>query len=278
LQNGFLVQPVIVLDTTSANLDLENESDNSEVGAAMAELKQELPGVPLVLVGHTPKAVIKSDLSDITFRGAGAWEADAVATYFLVHDPDTGFRFLAIRKARFSPTYSEINFGHRGGQEVIPTPWGAPQLKTYLHGVPSSTNGEERRAAQEAAREEVKERRREFGLSDRQTKILAEVSSATAAHAPITKTQLRERVGGKRELITQALNRLLETGRLKVVLPPGGAPRKGAGRGAEGFLFPSEVDPDLYQWPDLEKGAEWEPNSPQEGKALPSFSSPSPGN
>lgn len=245
LPNGFKVAPALVLDTTSANLDLENESDNSEVGAAMAELKQGLPGVPLTLIGHTPKALAKSDVSDITFRGAGAWEADAVATYFLVHDQDTDIRFLAIRKCRFTPSYYEIQFGHSAGSEIIDTPWGEPQSKSYLHGIPVRSTREQRRAAQEAIREERREQQRERALSDRQTRIMAMVSEAAAAGEMLTKAAIRKALGGKAELTSAALDRLLESGRVKLVDIPEGAWTQ-EGRRPEGIILPAEVDPELF--------------------------------
>lgn len=245
LPNGFKVAPALVLDTTSANLDLENESDNSEVGAAMAELKQGLTGVPLTLIGHTPKALAKSDVSDITFRGAGAWEADSVATYFLVHDPDTDIRFLAIRKCRFTPSYSEIQFDHRAGSEIVDTPWGEPQSKSYLHGIPVRSTGEQRRAAQEAIREERREQQKERALSDRQTRIMAIVSEAAASGELLTKKTIQQKIGGKTELAYEAINRLMEAGRIKLVdIPEGTWTRRGPV--PEGAILPSEVDPELF--------------------------------
>lgn len=245
----FPVKPVVVLDTTSANLDLENESDNSEVGAAMAALKERLPGIPIVLVGHTPKALVKSDIADMTFRGAGAWEADAVATYYLVYDPDTDFRFMAIRKCRFTPDYTEISFGQEGGREIVDTPWGEPQSKGYMHGVPERSNGEERKAAQKAIKEEKKEAEKERGLTDRQTRVLEEVSKGAADGKAITKAYLREAVGGKAELLSGAVSRLLEGGLVVMVKPPADVLEifgfNSKSRPPE-ILLPSEVDPEVF--------------------------------
>lgn len=245
LPNGFKVAPALVLDTTSANLDLENESDNSEVGAAMAELKQALTGIPLTLIGHTPKALAKSDVSDITFRGAGAWEADSVATYFLIHDQDTDIRFLAIRKCRFTPSYSEIQFDSLSGSEIVDTPWGEPQSKTYLHGIPVQSTGEQRRAAQEAVKEERREQQKERALSDRQTRIMAVVSEAAANGEMLTKKNIQQKVPGDATLAYEAINRLLESGRIKLVEIPEGV-WASRGRVPDGIILPAEVDPELF--------------------------------
>lgn len=212
LDNGFVVNPVVVLDTTAANLDLENESDNSEVSQAMAALKQSLPGVSIVLVGHVPKSLARADVNDMTFRGAGAWEADAVATYFLVHDTATNTRFLAIRKCRFNPTYTEIDFGHEAGSKIIDTPWGEPQAKHYLHGVPAKSNGEARRAAQQEARKERQEQAQDRVRTEKQESILVAIRHRVSEGRLVTRRDLYADLGGKRELFLEALSRLIQGG------------------------------------------------------------------
>lgn len=211
LDNGFVVKPVIVLDTSAANIDLENESDNSQVSQAMAVLKQSLPGVSIVLVGHVPKSLARADVNDMTFRGAGAWEADAVATYFLVHDAATSTRFLAIRKCRFNPSYTEIEFGHEGGCKIIDTPWGDPQAKHYLHGVPAKSNGDARRAAQQEVRESKREENRERTRTERQERILSAIRHEVDGGRLVTRKGLHDQLGGKRELFLEAVNRLVES-------------------------------------------------------------------
>jgi hypothetical protein len=239
LPNGFRVHPVVVLDTTAANIDLENESDNSLVSQAMAILKQTLPNIPLILVGHTPKALARSDIKDMTFRGAGAWEADAVATYFLVHDDEVDLRFLAIRKSRFSPDYREISFDSDGGVKIIDTPWGQPQSKSYMHGVPRRSNGEERKALQAQLREERQEERRERTLTDRQARILAEVNKRTGDKLLTSKADIRKALGGKVELIIEAIQRLVESGHLVIHARP---PMTGRGEA----ILPAGVDAGLF--------------------------------
>lgn len=244
LDNGFLVHPVIVLDTTAANIELENESDNSQVSQAMALLKQALPGVSLVLVGHTPKAVTKADVSDMTFRGAGAWEADAVATYFLVYDDDADLRFLAIRKRRFDPDYHEISFGHEAGSRILNTPWGEAQSKRFMHGVPQRSSAEERRQVQAEARDERQGELRERHLTDRQTRIMEILNRAAAAGRMIGPNDLREEIGGKKELVAQATARLEEGGLVIRAERPADLVE---GRGRPGaILLPSNVDPVLF--------------------------------
>jgi hypothetical protein len=246
LENGFEVKPVVVLDTTTANLDLENESDNSMVAAAMATLKQSLRGIPLILIGHTPKAVTKAEIGEMTFRGAGAWEAEAAATYFLVYDQETEMRFLAIRKARFTPTYREIDFDNSGGSELIPTPWGEPQSKAYLHGVPTRSDGSARKAAREAFLEEQREEKQEQHRSERQERILEFVRECASAGTFASKSTIRANISGKNELVAEATQRLVEAELIHAhVLGP---------RDMEGLDFPGRV-PEIFLPADVQLAA-----------------------
>jgi hypothetical protein len=134
----------------------------------MSVLKQTLPGLPIILIGHTPKAMVRADVGDMTFRGAGAWEAEAAATFFLIHDFETEMRFLAIRKARFRPAYPEIDFDFAGGSEIVETPWGEPQSKAYVHGVPTKSSGEARKAARAEVVQDRKDQVKEKSVTERQ--------------------------------------------------------------------------------------------------------------
>lgn len=245
LENGFVVHPVVVLDTTAANIDLENESDNSEVSKAMAALKQKLPQVSIILVGHTPKALVASDVEHITFRGAGAWEADAVATYFLIHDPETDSRFMAIRKCRFNPTYREIGFEHESGSQIVDTPWGEPQAKSYLHGVPVVFNRQAIRSEAEEARQERQEQQAEQATLDRMEEVAKFIAKQAGRGVAPTRNTVKEAIGGRMGLITEALERLIEDDRIRAHYPTSEQMPNRRGRPVEIYL-PAEVDLDLF--------------------------------
>jgi hypothetical protein len=208
-ETGFKVKPVVVLDTTTANIELENESDNSQVGAAMSALKQSLPATPIVLIGHTPKALLNAEIEAVTFRGAGAWEAEAAATYFLVHDAEADIRFMAIRKARFTPTYREVQFDHQSGTALIDTPWGAAQTKTYLHGVPTKTNGEARRAARQEVREERRAEENTRRETERRERVLATIRQFVADGRLPKKNAIHQAVRGDKTQFYEAVNALI---------------------------------------------------------------------
>jgi hypothetical protein len=215
MENGFEVKPVVVLDTTTANIDLENESDNSQVGAAMSAIKEAMPSTPIILVGHTPKALVKADVSDMTFRGAGAWEAEAAATYFLVYDDQTEMRFLAIRKARFAPAYREIDFDTECGSEIVDTPWGEPQAKGYLHGVPSRSSGEARKAAKAEMLVERSEELKQRAQEGREARLLTLVEEWVAEGRAPTKNALADAIGGKRPNAFATIKALVADARLQ---------------------------------------------------------------
>ncbi|MGL4680074.1 MAG: AAA family ATPase, partial [Plesiomonas shigelloides] len=91
--------PIVVLDTSNATIELENESDNSEVGKAVSTLKSELGGIPLIIVAHLAKTLKKADISDMTSRGAGAWEGDVNQVLYMTKEDD-GARWLDVAQAK----------------------------------------------------------------------------------------------------------------------------------------------------------------------------------
>jgi hypothetical protein len=136
---GFVYRtnPVVVIDTINATIDLKNESDNSEVGKAMATLKQRFKGIPMIAVGHIAKALKRADVADFSSRGAGAWEADANQVIYLTKEDD-GKRWLEIgsSKHRFVSVVDGIEFeasiNYIESEDVL----GNKINEVLVHGVP----------------------------------------------------------------------------------------------------------------------------------------------
>lgn len=104
-------RPLLILDTANATLDLENENDNSEVGAYMNGLKQTiytLLDTSIIIVSHLNKQISKTD-SDAMARGASAFTGDATGTAVVFMDED-GTRYLRLIKRRYEPEFDEISF------------------------------------------------------------------------------------------------------------------------------------------------------------------------
>lgn len=76
------VPPLIIIDTSSANMDMKDENSNSQVSEHMARLKElyEAKGAPIWITAHlskTAKGATIDELANLSARGGGAWEGDA---------------------------------------------------------------------------------------------------------------------------------------------------------------------------------------------------------
>lgn len=80
----FDAEPLVILDTRSACIAVDDESANAEASAAMAYLRSFVRSV--LMISHPPKGNAK------TTRGASAWEADAQQVIYLSLDATTRVR------------------------------------------------------------------------------------------------------------------------------------------------------------------------------------------
>jgi hypothetical protein len=110
--DGNEIEPLVVLDTANACLDLEDENKNSEVGKYVSVIKERLikRHIPVVLIAHTPKAVQRKEFTMLTARGAGAFEGDAHATGFVFEDSEIGNRVFKLAKRRYRAANDEYVF------------------------------------------------------------------------------------------------------------------------------------------------------------------------
>jgi Primase C terminal 2 (PriCT-2)/AAA domain/Toprim domain len=220
--NGYKCRPLMVLDTSNATIDLDNENDNSETGRAIAYIKQNLNGSPLWLAGHTAKSIKHADVRNLSFRGAGAFEGDANAVTFLFResddDTDDGVRFWALGKHRFESEFKEVRITTEAKCETVQTPWGIPQHCWYRIAVPARSSVQERKeekAKQKAEANEVlaKERDREV-----REKIFKRLQSVESANKKITKTDLKASCGVKTATALATIEAMLDTGHLVGVM------------------------------------------------------------
>ena len=129
--------PWPIFDTSSSTIDLENESDNSLVGRALAVLKQRFQGMPMGIVGHIAKSLKRADVADFSARGAGAWEADANQVIYLIKEDD-GTRWMEIKEAkhRFVARVDGIKFEAVINNIKTVDMLGNPVDETLIHGYP----------------------------------------------------------------------------------------------------------------------------------------------
>ncbi len=109
----YSAKPLVIFDTTNANLDLLNENDSQAVGDMMAKLKSEFfvkRQIPVLLAGHTAKALKYGGSSSLSARGSGAFEGDAHQVVYITTDSNTQHRYLEIGglKKRFHSSADAI--------------------------------------------------------------------------------------------------------------------------------------------------------------------------
>ena len=142
------IRPLLVLDTANATMDIDNENDNSEVGAYIAALKQTIYiqlDTPVCIITHTNKTISKSD-SDATARGASAFTGDATLTGILFED-ETKTRYMRLVKTRYQPNFREIKFNSDVFADTVLDEDGDIQEQMVLLVVPAMSSEDDRRQA-----------------------------------------------------------------------------------------------------------------------------------
>ena len=148
--DGVEVLPLVVLDTKSAVLVLNNENDNGEASSMMAALKQGFDGLPVWLIGHVAKAnVNRKDVDGFSTRGASAVEADANQTIFLVREGE--IRYLVVGKVRFEPKWHELAISSHTMHATAPDEFGNPENITIRWGIAAPGQQNRKQAAEQAS-------------------------------------------------------------------------------------------------------------------------------
>lgn len=125
------VPPLIIIDTSSANLDMKDENSNSQVSEHMAKLKElyEVTKAPIWITAHlskTAKGATIDELANLSARGGGAWEGDANWTAVVGRSEDSAILKidkervggLRGREVRFTVTPQYLRVLNRLGDEV----------------------------------------------------------------------------------------------------------------------------------------------------------------
>ena len=154
--DGVEVLPLVVLDTKSAVLALENENDNSEASSMMAALKQGFAGLPVWLIGHVAKAnLTRSDVTGLSSRGASAIEGDANQTLFLVREGDA--RYLVLGKTRFEPRWPELEITSHTATAPATDEFGNVETVVMRWGIAAPAEMSRKEAAEQATERQSKE-------------------------------------------------------------------------------------------------------------------------
>lgn len=211
--NHYEVQPLIVLDTSNATIDLDSENDNSEAGRAIALIKQEMDRSAIWLVAHTSKVASKADVTQMSARGASAFEGDANAVAYLVNDKDIpDARFLVLGKRRFEASFTEVKFTSEAYFESIQTPWGLPQQVWYRYGVPVIAEDGERLDMKNQAHRAASIEHRE----NLRGKVLAALFDAQKEGKWLNTSDILRVTGGKKSLLLETLEAMVSTGTVQM--------------------------------------------------------------
>ena len=204
---GVEVRPLVVLDTLAACVAMESENDNAEASNAMANIKQRFEGLPVWLIAHVAKdAIGRSNTQNITARGAGAFEADAIQNLYIV--PEADKRYLVIGKMRCEPRFgTELEI--ESGQAVVDAvdEWGDTERTTVRWGI---TRPIEKNRAE--ARQEAQEATRKAEEWESRGAMIEAVLTAQAIGHPLSRTSLKSKSGMKATEAIGLIQQLMDEG------------------------------------------------------------------
>ena len=208
--DGVEVLPLVVFDTQAASFEMDNENDNTEASRIMAALKQRFEKLPVWILGHVAKASIgRSDVSALTMRGGGAFEADSIANLYLVEDPDKQ-RYLSIGKHRAEPRFGKELLIESGDQIVTGfNEWNEPEDVHLRWAIVRPM---------EQSRAELREQSEEIAAKLYETEmrgeLFAKAKAAWESGDPLSRRGLEGVVGGKNDAKRRLIESLLNEGRL----------------------------------------------------------------
>lgn len=209
--SGYMVEPLIILDTANAVLDLDNENDNSEASKAIAAIKEVMDSAAIWIIGHTAKAFKRADLASLSFRGASAFEGDTNATSYLFREDGDDKTYWALGKHRYGSEYQEVQFDTFTGSVMVPTNWGTEQRCFWRVGYPSRSSAKERVEAQE----ERSQAANAESLDNLKRRIVSAVQEAQDNSTVANRRYLRDHLKGKTETLNKTINGLVSDGYLK---------------------------------------------------------------
>ena len=212
--DGVELLPLVVLDTKSAVLALDNENDNSEASAMMAALKQGFAGLPVWLIGHVAKANLsRSDVTGLSNRGASAIEGDANQTLFLVREGDA--RYLVLGKTRFEPRWTELEITSHIAHAASEDEFGNSETVVMRWGTAAPAEMSRKKAAEQAT-----ERQRKEDEASLRQDIRDAVELAWQAGNPLNREGLKAKIRRDRNAVTDTIENLLSERWLHEVAVP----------------------------------------------------------
>ncbi|MBK9441304.1 MAG: AAA family ATPase [Comamonadaceae bacterium] len=206
------VLPLVVLDTKSAVLALDNENDNAEASRMMAALKQGFDGLPVWLIGHVAKAnLTRTDA--LTSRGASAIEADANQTMFLIREGES--RYLVLGKTRFEAWWPELEIVSNTAQTPALDEFGNVETIVMRWGIAAPAKQSRKDASEQAA-----EQQRKDDEATLRQDIRDAVQVAWVAGNPLNREGIKSKLNRKAQTVLATVENLLHERWLHEVFVP----------------------------------------------------------
>lgn len=140
------VAPLVVMDTTAATFDLEDENNNSQVSKYIAHIKVACveTNSSLWAIAHLAKGASKSDIENATPRGASAFEGDVNGTGYIFSEGISDTRNMMLGKTRYTPDFREILFTTTPHVIRVQNRLGQTVPESYRVGIAQKFSKEER--------------------------------------------------------------------------------------------------------------------------------------
>jgi hypothetical protein len=217
--DGNRLPPLVVLDTRSAIIAVDDENDNAETSQIMAALKQRFAGLPVWIVGHVAKASFgRADAKNMSARGATALEGDAHQVIFIVIEDDDQ-RFLIRGKTRFEAAIASCRLvshvDHEWGVDEFGEACEIPVRHVTIEPLTSEEEGDRKAQAGAIRAAEKEERTRERQERARQ-EIIEFVRQKASEGVLMGKKDVAERLGGRRSQRLTVIKQLILDGLLIV--------------------------------------------------------------
>ena len=210
--SNYLAGPLVVLDTVSANLDIENGSNNDDVAKDVTKIREALPHVAILLVGHTAKDA--ANKAGQTFLGAQAWEAVTIGALTLQQKSDDE-RYLISNKNRFSAEHTAFkivgNLVEYQGVDAMGYPTTIRQHYNLIYPLTSAELAEIEEADKAAKMALSEQEADDLALS----KLRDMISESGGQRIPTG--ELQEALGGRKERWRGAIDRLVGSGKVSLV-------------------------------------------------------------
>jgi RecA-family ATPase len=202
---GVIFPPLVIFDTASANIDVDNENDNAEIGKFMTLFKQVWAKykMPIWLINHLSKEANGKGIDEIgslSARGASAWKDNGSWTANLAINQDSEDRILQIQKVREEVQFKEILFQSVVHSEFVTDMFGDTVEVQYRYCSAERSDRNERISkAMQKTRDE---------LQDKIMEVLPTLEYPSG-------NDVLEIVGGKKTIFIEAIQELIDAGKIK---------------------------------------------------------------